>query len=302
MINLSIVVCTYNRSKLLKNCLEELVTQVRDDLELIVVDNNSSDDTAEVVKTFGTSIQYILEKNVGLSHARNTGYKKAQGQFIAYIDDDAIISKGYVDLLISLIQTTKADVYGGPIHPWYDVGCTKPKWWDDTFEIRSWGDNVKFLSTFEKKRGFSGSNIIINRELLISQKGFRTDLGMSGNKVALGEDSEFCYRISDMIFFYDPNLLVYHYANEKNFNLKYIFYRRFKTGISTSVITGLKKNTILRIPFIVMLIFLMPFTIVLNKKKATVKLLSKISYNTGIIYQQFLGILTRKETKNEYIS
>ena len=84
-IEISVVICTYNRSTILKNALETILNQTIDPsfYEVIVVDNNSTDQTKRQVRNFSSlqaNIRYVLEKQVGLSHARNRGWRESQGK------------------------------------------------------------------------------------------------------------------------------------------------------------------------------------------------------------------------------
>jgi len=89
---ISVIIPTYNRSNLLKRAINSVLNQTFKDFELIVVDDNSADDTKEVVNRFGAGdsrIKYIRHKrNKGGSAARNTGIKHAKGEYIALLDDD----------------------------------------------------------------------------------------------------------------------------------------------------------------------------------------------------------------------
>jgi glycosyltransferase involved in cell wall biosynthesis len=87
----SVIVCTYNRSHNLPRCVGGLVQQqqVEDlDWEVVIVDNNSTDNTEELVKglqvKFSIPIRYVFEKKQGLNHARNRGMLESNGQYFAY--------------------------------------------------------------------------------------------------------------------------------------------------------------------------------------------------------------------------
>ncbi|WP_153799826.1 glycosyltransferase family 2 protein [Foetidibacter luteolus] len=87
----SVVICTRNRSVYLKSCLQRLLQQQHKPLEIIVVDNAPTDNlTKEVVASF-PGVQYCLESRPGLDFARNAGAKAATGSIIAYTDDDAVL-------------------------------------------------------------------------------------------------------------------------------------------------------------------------------------------------------------------
>jgi glucosyl-dolichyl phosphate glucuronosyltransferase len=92
-VDISVVVPTYNRRQLLAKTLESLIGQRAASVryEVLVVDNNSSDDTRGVVETFiqrGTAVRYLFEPRPGVSHARNTGIAAARAPIVAFIDDD----------------------------------------------------------------------------------------------------------------------------------------------------------------------------------------------------------------------
>jgi len=86
----SIVIPTYNRADTIKKCLDSVLGQTYKNIEVIVVDDGSTDNTEEVVKRFGDPrIRYISYRtNKGANHARNTGIKRAEGDLIALQDSD----------------------------------------------------------------------------------------------------------------------------------------------------------------------------------------------------------------------
>ena len=100
---LSVIVCTYNREDIIRDCLDALVNQdVEDGLfEVLVIDNNSSDRTQQVVTKYTRlhpNFHLFFEGSQGLSYARNLGLKESKADYVAYIDDDAI----FISLLINL--------------------------------------------------------------------------------------------------------------------------------------------------------------------------------------------------------
>jgi len=86
----SVIIPTHNRSALLQRAMASVLCQTFRDLELVVVDDASSDDTSEIVAKFGDSrVKYIRQAtNHGPSIARNTGISHSSGQYIAFLDDD----------------------------------------------------------------------------------------------------------------------------------------------------------------------------------------------------------------------
>ncbi len=100
----SVVICTYNRSQRLRGALDSVSRQDESDYELIVVDDGSEDDTAEVVASFDSPlVRYVRRPNGGLSTARNTGIKVAQGEFVIFLDDDDRVEPSWLSTLASRI-------------------------------------------------------------------------------------------------------------------------------------------------------------------------------------------------------
>jgi glycosyltransferase involved in cell wall biosynthesis len=93
--NLTVILCTYNRRKGLIRTLRSLQNQYSENhipWEVLVVDNNSTDNTFDSVREFAKKsdivIRYVREEKQGLSYARNRGIKEARGQYVHFIEDD----------------------------------------------------------------------------------------------------------------------------------------------------------------------------------------------------------------------
>lgn len=104
---ISVLITTRNRPEILKQCLKSLIRQSRRPDEIVVVDNSSSDNTNEIIKSFhGLKIKYFLEKNIGIAYGRNRGLKEAKGDIFAFIDDDCLATKNW---LKEIEKTFKSD-------------------------------------------------------------------------------------------------------------------------------------------------------------------------------------------------
>ncbi len=243
-IKISVILSTYNRAGLLKDCLSSLVNQSASNslYEIIVVDNNSKDNTKHVINNFinrfpELNIHYIKEKRQGLSHARNTGCKNARGKYLAYIDDDAKAPKNWIINIVKTIDNIKPDILGGPIYPYYS--CKKPVWFKDEYEIRSHGETAKFLRGKER---LSGSNFIIKKNLLKKLGMFNPNLGMTGNKLRYGEETKLMLDarniITNVTIYYTPELKIKHMVKMKNFLLLYRMKSKFIAGMQKIDVYG----------------------------------------------------------------
>jgi glycosyltransferase involved in cell wall biosynthesis len=239
---LSIAVCTYNRADLLEACLISLGRQVStDSVEVIIVDNKSTDETLRVAHRMCDRYSfmiYCLEQNQGLQHARNCGFKMARGRYIAYLDDDAIAPANYISSLLSTLRSKKPDILGGPIYPYYT--CTKPKWFKDEYEIRRFADR----SGFSKTCRISGSNFVIRKSVLEQLGRFDVSLGIVGNRLGMGGERAVIesYRHrkpeASQKIFYDLDAYVYHYVPVHKMTLRYQIKRMFLSGRAMATIHG----------------------------------------------------------------
>ena len=100
---LSVIICTYNREKYIRPLLESVVanTLAKDQYEIVLVDNNCTDNTRLVCEQFAAdhtdvAFRYVEEPEQGLSAARNKGIQEAQGDIIVYVDDDALVDDHYL--------------------------------------------------------------------------------------------------------------------------------------------------------------------------------------------------------------
>lgn len=108
---ISVVIPTYNRSSLIKRAAQSVLAQTYKDIELIIVDDGSTDDTAEVVASLNDfRVRYVYQKNSGACVARNNGVDHASGEYIAFHDSDDIWHADKLEKQIAVLLEKKADV------------------------------------------------------------------------------------------------------------------------------------------------------------------------------------------------
>ena len=96
----SIVIPCFNYGRFLAEAIESALDQTHDPIEVIVVDDGSTDDSAAIAAKFGSKLHYIYQENAGLCAARNTGVKTVRGKFITFLDADDIMDKRFVELTV----------------------------------------------------------------------------------------------------------------------------------------------------------------------------------------------------------
>ncbi len=236
---ISVIVCTYNRAGILDACLDSLYRQTLDSNEyaVVVVDNNSCDNTAAVsagyVRKYG-NIRYVIEEKQGLSHARNKGCAEANAEYLAYLDDDTIVPPEYLSNVVSVIRQYSPDIMGGPIYPYYT--SSKPFWFKDRYEIRKNAEQSGFSVTCS----VSGGNFIVRKSVLEKLGMFDPSYGMIGNKLRLSEERKVLekYRSvtpeSEQTVYYALECFVKHHVPRSKMRITYLLKRAFLAGKSLS--------------------------------------------------------------------
>jgi len=238
---ISVIICTYNRAPILERVLSSIQAQSLSPelFELIVVDNNSADSTKKVVEEYFENmpnLRYIFEPQQGLSQARNRGWQEANGEYLAYLDDDAKAPPEWLHTAVTIINEHSPEVFGGPFYPYYDV--TPPRWWKDSYQTGGIGDQTREL--FENE-SLSGGNIFIQRRIMEEIQGFDTKLGMSGEGHAVGEETDFALRIRrvnpNALIYYHSDLFIYHLVSEEKMKFSWYFQRKFAAGQASYIIS-----------------------------------------------------------------
>jgi glycosyltransferase involved in cell wall biosynthesis len=249
---LSIVICTYNRANLLRIAIESVLQQEFpvDQYELLIVDNNSKDNTRELVLEIAQShpqIRYIFEENQGLSIARNRGWKEAKGKYVIYLDDDGKAQLGWLTAAQKAASTHEPLLFGGPNFALYLK--PKPLWFKDEYGSFTLGKSARPLADGEF---LTGCNFAVRRSLFESIGGFRPDFGMDGNKIAYGEETELQLRIREQnpaaLVLYEPDMAIWHLVRLDKLSLLSHFKKSFLSGVYghrvfTRLESGLNKES-----------------------------------------------------------
>lgn len=232
----SVVVCTYNRADLVADVLQSLIGQrlVSSHFEIIVVDNNSTDETKDVVNRLLRScsnLRYVMEARQGLSNARNRGWREAKGNYVAYVDDDCMMPEQWLKVAYRIVKDIAPGVFGGPFFPFYN--SPKARWFKDAYGSHQPFDKAQILTGNERLNIFGG-NMFFRRDLLERTGGFDPKLGMCGNKIAYSEETVLIQQISDSMpdekFYFDPDLYLFHLVAPVKMKLKWHVKSRFSLG------------------------------------------------------------------------
>jgi glycosyltransferase involved in cell wall biosynthesis len=230
-ITITVIVCTYNRCDLLPKTLDSIATQTVPEpftWEVLVVDNNSSDQTREVVENFCVKdparFRLVSEQQQGLSYARNAGIRNARGKILAFTDDDICVESGWLWNLTSLLHSGEWAGAGGVIVP--VCSGTLPNWLplDDFHTLGVFAGFYLGATDGPLTRPPYGGNMAYRRETFERYGGFRVDLGRTGTNLQGREEIEFANRLLDSgeKLRYEPTAVVRHLVPECRMTKSYV--------------------------------------------------------------------------------
>ena len=240
IVKISAIVCTYSNASLLRRTLDSLIKQTLppQDYEIIVVDNNSTDNTSEVVRDFqercSHRIHYVLETTQGLSAARNTGIQQSSGPIISFIDDDAEADPDWLAAVVEAFRRNP-DAWGVGGNTFAIWDAKRPAWLTDDFlgnlSIQDRGSTERKLTVHEH---ILGTNCSFRREVFAEIGYFPTDLGRVGKSLLAGEEAELCRRIhlQGKSMYHIPSVIVYHHVTPERMRRSYFRKRCYLSGLS----------------------------------------------------------------------
>ena len=199
--------------------------------ELIVVNNNSTDATAQTLTDYAKTFSWcrvVNEPKQGLSQARNTGFQSASHSWILYLDDDGKVDQNLFYHVHEHIKSQTYQCIGGLYLPWYMN--EKPKWFRD-----NWASNRLAYNSLQPMRTgefASGGVFLVHKNLLIKHKGFRTSYGMYGTHLGYGEETDMQRRIrkSGHEVAYDPEMIIYHLVPPHKMTVSWQLNSSFQMG------------------------------------------------------------------------
>lgn len=222
----SVIIPTYNRSESLAQALASLKElQVSDyEFEVIVVDNNSHDDTrqvAEAARASGLDLKYIFEPRLAFSLARHTGADAASGEILIYIDDDVTVTPNWLTAILdAFADDEQIGVLGGPILPVFET--EPPDWVNNTPGLFNGLSLWAQQPQRREVKGVPGPNFSVRRTLLQQVGGFPADtIGVEADgkpgiveKIYVGDgDFGLCRKIRRYGYkaMHIPDAIVYHH-------------------------------------------------------------------------------------------
>ncbi len=244
-LRIDVVIATYNRCNLLRSALDSLLkAHVPSglDVTVVVVDNNSTDDTRGTVRTYEPKFQgrlkYIFEERRGKSFALNTGIAATSGDLIGLIDDDEQVDERWFEVVREWFSGDDVDFIGGPYKPNWEI---KPPAWlpyncpgvigiiDEVHEVRTFG--VDYMGML------MGGNAVIRRVIFEQVGQYSTLLGRTDKKLLSCEDEDMFERLmaAGACGKYVPDLIIHHHIPASRLAKSYYRSWFFWRGVSKFV-------------------------------------------------------------------
>lgn len=250
--DVSIIVCTYNRVALLAQMLESLsAVRLPQDVrcELVLVDNNSTDDTRDVVEAFrgrlSYPVNYVFEGRQGKTYALNSGIERSKGEILAFTDDDVQLAEGWLEEMLRPFASEDVLGVGGRILPAWTG--SPPNWYVTAGPDRLMAVIVAHdlgETELDQRTPPFGANMAFRREAFSKYGVFRADLG--GAELLRGEDTEFATRLLENgeRIVYAPLALVHHPVEQERATKRYYRTWYFDYGRAEARLRGFRPEDV----------------------------------------------------------
>ncbi|KJD34801.1 family 2 glycosyl transferase [Tamlana nanhaiensis] len=250
-VDVSVVICTRNRSESLKKCLNKLQNQTCQPSEVLVIDNAPFDNTTEkVVKQF-SNVNYYIEPTPGLSFARNLGVKQAKNAIIAFTDDDVEVDKLWIFNIWDTFKNNNIDALTGLI-----IASSLETESQQIFE-KYWGFNKGYQDIYFDKKYLTnstevpriwelgaGANMAFRKDIICKLNYFDERLGAGAS--GCSEDSELWFRmlLENSKIQYNPRIIVFHEHRSQITQLKKQLFSYMKGHVVAALIHHSQNKTL----------------------------------------------------------
>lgn len=242
----TVLICTFDRAGFLGATLDSLarsrVSRLR--WNVIVVDNNSTDGTRDVVMSrvagYPVPLTYLFEPRQGKSNALNAGLAATSASIVVFTDDDVQLPEGWVEASCrALLDDRSIDYTGGPVRPIWEESC--PPWFDreradlwGTLAILDYGPEPFVFE--ERRRVPLGANMAVRRTLIDRVGGFAPELGRKGDSLMGQEQAEFFCRsrLAGARGLYEPAMGLDHHVPAARLTRDYFRRWWYWKGVSKS--------------------------------------------------------------------
>jgi glycosyltransferase involved in cell wall biosynthesis len=256
-VDASVLLATFNRARLLDETLSSLRRLRVEGLvwEVVVADNNSTDNTREVLARqahdFPVPLRVVTAKVQGRSSALNAAIAEARGDILAFTDDDVRVAERWLASAVAPLRDPALSLAytGGPVRPIWEA---PPPAWLDLTRGDLWGtlalqDHGNAPMNYERARRVPlGANMAVRREVFERVGLFRPDLGRSAGRIVLGQEvPEWLLRVrrAGLTGLYVPNMEVHHHVPAARLSKRYFRRWWFGKGVSREALERVRPVT-----------------------------------------------------------
>ena len=241
----SVVICTYNRSTLLADSVSSIVQQnfPVDQYEIIVIDNNSNDNTRAITEALinisPVKIRYVPEKRQGLSFARNTGIENAEGEIVAFVDDDIDADQNWLAAMVMAYKDSQVACAGGPLRAVWP--SERPEWltsdWVPYLAVNEF-ENARITGEFNWPDTPWGANMSFRKKVFDTVGLFPTNLGRVGDVLLSNEELIICRKITAAGFriIFASEAVIHHKIQPERLTKQWFYHRTYWQGRSDAIL------------------------------------------------------------------
>jgi glycosyltransferase involved in cell wall biosynthesis len=258
----TVVLCTYNRCESLRKALESVTNSIVPasiDWEVLIVDNNSADQTRETVLEFcgrfPRRLRYLFEARQGKSYALNSGIRATDAEVLAFVDDDVEVDPHWLHHLTALFLNGPWTGAGGRILP--ESSFIAPRWMETTgrYALAPLAFFDLGTEACELHEEPFGTNMAFRREMFLKYGDFRTDLGPQPGSAIRNEDTEFGSRLisAGERLWYEPSAVVYHSVPRERVQREYFltwWFDKARAEVRQDGIPSKARRTVAGVPLV----------------------------------------------------
>jgi len=232
----SVIICTYTLERLkdLHEAIQSVMNQTYKPDEIIIAVDHDKELFERLKSELSSLIKVVLNANTpGLSETRNVGIRASQGDIVAFIDDDAVAERDWLENLLKHYSNPSVVAVGGKSVPLWSNG-NRPDWFPEELYWLVGNTYKGHPETCTSVRNIAGCNMSFRRDVFHEIGLFSKDLGVIKQK-GYAEETEFCIRIKHQLpgttILYEPDAVIHHKVPNWRTTLNYIISRSFDQGV-----------------------------------------------------------------------
>lgn len=257
---ISVAICTRNRVGFLEKAVRSVLAQINDNTEILIVDNGSTDNTAALTAQMAAvdpRVKVIHEPQAGLSLARNLALRHAMGEWVIFMDDDAVAEPGWLaayEKFLSKPPNEQVAVVGGAVIPRYEK--PPPRWLPPVAEFDLGAKS--FCLTHDN---LSECNSAYRREAALRAGGFDARLGHCGDAAGAREGVDLNDRLlaADHEIWWLADAAVRHFVHARRMNLRWTLQAAFNHGRAAAIQRLKSRTGARRLAFVMARVLIAPF-------------------------------------------